>query len=90
MGSVKRFPFNKKAKIGRTTILNRIKIGRGIVLRISLKSFFIFHYTEIRKDLQRFAKFLFFYVLMYRLILFLRILELKLIKRPKGKSPSFK
>ena len=50
MGSVKRFPVNKKAKIGRTKILNRINIGRGMVFNISLNIFFIFYYTEIRKD----------------------------------------
>ena len=49
------FPFNKNAKIGRTTILNRIKIGRGMVLSMNLNTDFTdfadfadFNYKMIR------------------------------------------
>ena len=80
MGSVNLVPFSKKAKTGRTTILNRIKIGLGMVLRMNLNIFFMVCYTEIRKGNAEFHRGSF----INRFMLVFKILESKFISNPKG------
>ena len=71
IGSVNVFPFNKNAKIGRATILNLIKIGRGMVLRMNLNIFFIY-FAKFHKGDTKYHD----GVLINRLMLFLKIVEL--------------